>query len=132
MKQLHFQPIQGKGIEIIQTITQIEEVVSLDQDMWRIICVVVEELVLNIVSYSGSDYIDVEIQYEKDCFTMRFRDGGAPFNPLKSEQPDVTLPIEQRQVGGLGIFMVIYMMDTVEYEYVNGENVLTTTLHHKK
>ena len=132
MKQLHFQPIQGKGIEIIQTITQIEEVVSLDQDMWRIICVVVEELVLNIVSYSGSDYIDFEIQGEEDGYTMRFRDGGVPFNPLEREMPNVTLPMEQRQIGGLGIFMVIHLMDTVEYAYVNGENVLTTTLRHKK
>ena len=132
MKHLHFHPIQGKSNEIIQTIIQTEEVVSLDKKMWRTICVVMEELVLNIVNYSGSDYIDVEIQYEKDCFTMRLRDRGVPFNPLEREMPDVTLPIEQRQIGGLGIFMVIHMMDTVEYEYVNGENVLTTKLYHKK
>lgn len=128
MEHLYFQPIQGKSNEIIQT----EEVVSLDKNMWRTICVVIEELVLNIVNYSGSDYIDVEILYENGCFTMRLRDRGVPFNPLEREMPDVTLPIEQRQIGGLGIFMVIHMMDTVEYEYVNGENVLTTTLHHKK
>lgn len=132
MKQLHFQPIEGKSIEIIETIAQTEELASLDPDMWRAIRVVIEELVLNIVSYSGSDYIDFEIQGEEDGYTMRFRDGGVPFNPLEREMPNVTLPMEQRQIGGLGIFMVIHMMDTVEYAYVNGENVLTTTLRHKK
>ena len=76
MKQLHFQPIEGKSIEIIETIAQTEELASLDPDMWRAIRVVIEELVLNIVSYSGSDYIDFEIQGEEDGYTMRFRDGG--------------------------------------------------------
>ena len=132
MKQLHFQPIEGKSIEIIETIAQTEELASLDPDMWRAIRVVIEELVLNIVSYSGSDYIDFEILGEEDGYTMRFRDGGVPFNPLEREMPNVTLPMEQRQIGGLGIFMVIHLMDTVEYAYVNGENVLTTTLRHKK
>ena len=100
MKQLHFQPIEGKSIEIIETIAQTEELASLDPDMWRAIRVVIEELVMNIVSYSGSDYIDFEIQGEEDGYTMRFRDGGVPFNPLEREMPNVTLPMEQRQIGG--------------------------------
>ena len=49
---------------------------------------VVEELVVNIVDYSGSNYMDVEISCEKDRFTMCYRDGGVPFNPLENEPPD--------------------------------------------
>ena len=123
MTQLHFQPIQGKTLGIIDAIMRTEEVVSLNDNMWRIIRMVVEELVVNIVDYSGSNYMDVEISCEKDRFTMCYRDGGVPFNPLKNEPPDFSLPIAQRQVGGLGIYLALTSMDTAEYEFVNGENV---------
>lgn len=132
MTQLHFQPIQGKTLGIIDAIMRTEEVVSLNDNMWRIIRMVVEELVVNIVDYSGSNYMDVEISCEKDRFTMCYRDGGVPFNPLKNEPPDFSLPIAQRQVGGLGIFLALTSMDTAEYEFANGENVFTTSLFYKK
>lgn len=132
MTQLHFQPIQGKTLGIIDTIIRTEEVVSLNDNMWRIIRMVVEELVVNIVDYSGSNYMNVEISCEKDRFTMCYRDGGVPFNPLKNEPPDFSLPIAQRQMGGLGIYLALTSMDTAEYEFVNGENVFTTSLFYKK
>ena len=131
MTQLHFEPIQGKTLGIIDTIIRTEEVVSLNDNMWRIIRMVVEELVVNIVDYSGSNYMNVEISCEKDHFTMCYRDGGKPFNPLENEPPDFSLPIAQRQVGGLGIFLALTSMDTAEYEFVNGENVFTTSLFYK-
>ena len=108
MTQLHFQPIQGKTLGIIDAIMRTEEVVSLNDNMWRIIRMVVEELVVNIVDYSGSNYMDVEISCEKDRFTA------------------------QRQMGGLGIYLALTSMDTAEYEFVNGENVFTTSLFYKK
>ena len=132
MTQLHFQPIQGKTLGIIDAIMRTEEVVSLNDNMWRIIRMVVEELVVNIVDYSGSNYMDVEISCEKDRFTMCYRDGGVLFNPLKNEPPDFSLPIAQRQMGGLGIYLALTSMDTAEYEFVNGENVFTTSLFYKK
>ena len=132
MTQLHFQPIQGKTLGIIDAIMRTEEVVSLNDNMWRIIRMVVEELVVNIVDYSGSNYINVEISCEKDRFTMRYRDGGVPFNPLKKEPPNFSIPIGQRQMGGLGIYLALTSMDTAEYEFVNGENVFTTSLFYKK
>ena len=132
MTQLHFQPIQGKTLGIIDAIMRTEEVVSLNDNMWRIIRMVVEELVVNIVDYSGSNYMDVEISCEKDRFTMCYRDGGVPFNPLKNEPPDFSLPIAQRQMGGLGIYLALTSMDIAEYEFVNGENVFTTSLFYKK
>lgn len=132
MTQLHFQPIQGKTLGIIDAIMRTEEVVSLNDNMWRIIRMVVEELVVNIVDYSGSNYMDVEISCEKDRFTMCYRDGGVPFNPLEKEPPNFSIPIGQRQVGGLGIYLALTSMDTAEYEFVNGENVFTTSLFYKK
>ena len=52
-------------------------------------------------------------------------DNGKPFDPLKREDPDVSIPAEERGIGGLGIFMTKNIMDDVRYEYVDGKNILT-------
>lgn len=124
MTRLHFQPIQGKGLDILDTILKHEEVASVD-GLWRKLGVVIEEIVLNIVDYSNSDYLDVEIMRDDKNITLRFHDGGKPFNPLEKEEPDFTLPLEDREIGGLGIFMVIKYMDSVTYQHSGGENILT-------
>ena len=124
MTRLHFQPIQGKSLDIMDAILQTEEAASV-ANAWRMLSVVVEELVVNIVDYSNSDYLDVEIIRDKKCIILRFRDGGVPFNPLKKKAPDFSLPIEDRKIGGIGIFLVVQSMDSVAYEYTGGENILT-------
>ena len=124
MTRLHFQPIQGEAPSIIRAILQTEEVASLG-DMRDDIRLVAEELVVNIADYSGSDYLDVEIERSLEQITLRFRDGGVPFNLLEKEPPDITQPWEQRRIGGLGIFMVMKKMDRVEYARTDGQNILT-------
>jgi anti-sigma regulatory factor (Ser/Thr protein kinase) len=57
--------------------------------------------------------------------SITLTDSGIPIDPLKKEDPDVTLTAEQRKIGGLGIFMVKKSMDAVEYEYIDGTNNLT-------
>lgn len=131
MTRLHFQPIQGKSLDILATILKNEEVASAD-DVWRKLSVVVEELVLNIVDYANSDYLDVEIIRDEKSITLRFHDGGIPFNPLEKEEPDFTIPLEDRKIGGLGIFMVTKYMDTVTYERTGEENILTVRKNVKK
>ena len=54
-------------------------------------------------------------------------DKGTPFDPLKRPDPDITLPVEEKEIGGLGIFITKKTMDTVSYAYKNGENILTMT-----
>lgn len=54
-----------------------------------------------------------------------FADQGRPYNPLEREDPDVTLDAEQRQIGGLGIFMAKKLMDDIQYEFRDGQNILT-------
>lgn len=130
MTRLHFTSIRGKAIGIIDVILHSEEVASAD-DMLRSIHLVVEEIVVNIVNYSHSDYLDVEIMRDEDSVTMCFRDGGVPFNLLEAKTPDISLPMRQRKIGGLGIFMVKKEVDTIDYEYTNGENVITVTLRSK-
>ena len=131
MTRLHFQPIQGRSLDILDAIIKNEEVTSAD-DVWGKLSVVVEELVLNIVDYANSDYLDVEIIRDEKSITLRFHDGGIPFNPLEKEEPDFTIPLEDRKIGGLGIFMVIKYMDTVTYERTGEENILTVRKNVKK
>ena len=124
MTRLHFQPIQGKTPDIINTILQAEEMASVG-DAWNELNVVVEELVVNVVNYSHSDYLDVEIIRDEKSIVLRFHDSGVLFNPLKKDPPDFSIPFEEREIGGLGIFMVKEYMDEVGYEHAGGENILT-------
>lgn len=53
-----------------------------------------------------------------------FIDQGIPYNPLENKDPDITLNLEEREIGGLGIYMVKKIMDEVSYEYMDGQNIL--------
>ena len=126
--RLHFHPIRGKAMAIIAAILQTEEVASVGK-AFGVIRLAAEELVVNIVDYAypegGDDYLDVEIERDEERITLCFRDGGVPFNPLDQPPPDISQPLEQRPIGGLGFFIVTKKMDSVTYEYTGGENVLT-------
>ena len=129
MTRLHFQPILGKNVEIINAMLHHKELASVDEVLYRKLNVVVDELVTNIVNYAypngENDYLDVEIMHDKELLTIRFRDGGVPFNPLEKAPSDITLPMDQRPIGGLGILLVVQKVDTIAYEYIDSENVLT-------
>lgn len=128
MNRLHFHPIRGKALDIIDAILHTEEVASLGE-AYGDIRLVTEELVMNIVDYAypdgDNDFLDVEIERDEKHITLRFCDGGMPFNPLEQPSPDISLPMEQRRIGGLGLLIVIKKMDSVTYEYTDGKNVLT-------
>ena len=128
MTQLHFQPILGKSFDIIKAILHTTEVASVG-DVYGAVRLVIEELVQNIVDYAypeeDNGYIDVEIKRDEASITLVFHDAGVPFNPLEKEPPDISLPLYERKIGGLGILMAFGKMDSVGYEYVNGENVVT-------
>ena len=129
MTRLHFQPIQGKNVDIINAILHHKELALVDEALYRKLYVVVDELVTNIVNYAypdgENDYLDVEIMHGEKLVTIRFHDGGIPFNPLEKDPPDTTLPMGLRPIGGLGILLVIQKVDTIAYEYIDSENVLT-------
>lgn len=93
--------------------------------------VAVEELFVNIANYAYPDCTEGQacIQLEKveEPKTVRITliDSGIPYNPLARPDPNVTLSAEERQIGGLGIFMVKQSMDALNYEYKDGQNCLT-------
>lgn len=91
--------------------------------------VAVEELYVNIASYAydspgGSATIRVEVLQDPQAVSITFIDHGIPYDPLKKPDPDVTLSAEERQIGGLGIYMVKKSMDGIYYEYKDGQNIL--------
>lgn len=92
--------------------------------------VAVEEIYVNIASYAyrpkdGDATIRCTVEGEPLQVTVQFLDGGRPYNPLNKQDPDITLAAEVREIGGLGIFMVKKSMDSIEYEYADGKNILT-------
>ena len=67
----------------------------------------------------------VAISGDPSAAVITFTDSGTPYDPLSKTDPDVTVSAEERDVGGLGIFMTIKLMDDVVYKYQDGKNVLT-------
>lgn len=98
------------------------------EDTFRWILLAVEEIFVNVANYAypnGEGEVEIEgiVQVSKISFT--FIDRGVPFNPLEKEKPDLTLGVQERNVGGLGIHLVKQCMDQISYEYKDGKNRLT-------
>lgn len=94
------------------------------------ITVALEEIFINIAHYAyphRSGEVTLAIDYDSESRTMTFQmtDNGIPFDPLSKPDPDITLPAEERQIGGLGIYMMRRTMDEVRYRYEDGQNRLT-------
>ena len=90
----------------------------------------VEELYLNISTYSydteiGTATVRIEVEEDPIRVVLTFVDQGIPFDPLAKPDPTFEEAIEDRPIGGLGIFMVKNSMDEVHYEYRDGQNILT-------
>ena len=87
--------------------------------------VAVDEIFSNIARYSGATAATLGCSLADGRMTLRFSDNGRPYDPTGKPDPDTTLSAEERDIGGLGIFMVKKIMDEVTYEYVDGLNILT-------
>ena len=92
--------------------------------------VAVEELFVNIAHYAyspevGNATIGVKVQDDGNYVTISFKDSGTPYDPLAKPDPDTTLSVEDRPIGGLGIYMVKKSMDDIKYEFKDGQNILT-------
>ena len=94
------------------------------------VCVAMEEVFVNVAHYAypdgeGDMSLQVGLDDQSRAITLCMRDRGIPFDPLKKPDPDITLSAEEREIGGLGIFIAKKTMDSLSYSYENGENVLT-------
>ena len=120
-------------VENISTVTAF-----VDEELEKIDCpmkaqmqidIAIDEVFSNIAHQAyhpsvGSATVKIEVIEEPMSVVITFIDGGTPYNPLEKEDPDITLSAEEREIGGLGIFMVKKSMDNIDYEYKDGQNIL--------
>jgi len=91
-----------------------------------------EEVFMNIVSYAygpegGDMLISCSLSNDDQTLTVKFTDKGVQFNPLEIGEPNLDAPLEERDIGGLGIFLTTMHMDNVTYSFENDTNNLTMT-----
>lgn len=128
-----FNPIVDKSAEIINFIMSSPDMPSDDSLLFKI-HLSVEEAVENVVDYAyegGMGWLEAGTELDTSGLTLTIliKDAGVPFNPLEKEDPDITASVEERKIGGLGIFLCKQMMDEVSYRYENGCNILTMKKH---
>ncbi len=120
-------------IENISTVTDFvnEQLEALDCPMkaQMQIDIAIDELFGNIVHYAyspdiGDASVRVEVVEDPLAVVITFIDKGVPYDPLAKADPNTTLSAEEREIGGLGIFMVKKSMDDITYEYKDGQNIL--------
>ena len=121
-------------IENIEAVTDFvnEQLEALDCPMkaQMQIDIAIDELFGNIAHYAynpevGNATVRVEVTEDPIAVVVTFIDKGVPYDPLAKTDPDTTLSAEEREIGGLGIFMVKKTMDEITYEYKDGQNILT-------
>lgn len=127
--QKRFDPIMDKCGEIIEYLMSSPDMPKDDSLQFKI-RLSIEEAVENVVRYAyedGCGWLEVgtELDDHDLMLTVILKDAGVPFNPLQMDEPDLTLSAEERKIGGLGIFLCKQMMDSVEYNYSDGCNILT-------
>ena len=86
---------------------------------------IVEEAIANIVNYSGATRMSLSALHENGCLYITVTDDGTPFDPTQYPPPNLTVPAEERQVGGLGIHYMNTMSDGLVYRREDGMNILT-------
>ena len=124
-----------KKVNLVPTLDKLPEAVAFFEDAlsgadvpMKVIArvnVAVDEIFSNIARYSGATSVTLGCALADGRVTLRFSDNGRPYDPTGKPDPDTTLSAEERDIGGLGIFMVKKTMDDVSYEYTDGLNILT-------
>ena len=120
-------------VENIEVVTDFvnEQLEALDCPMkaQTQIDIAIDELFGNIAHYAynpeiGKATVRVEVIEDPLAVVITFIDNGVPYDPLTKADPDTTLSVEERDIGGLGIYMVKKSMDEITYEYKDGQNIL--------
>ncbi len=120
----------------IEELTILSEKIDKMAEEWELphalamnINLVVEEAVTNIIFYAfndnGKHQISISVSLKESLLQIKITDNGIPFNPLLQRQPDINLPVEERPVGGLGIFLISQIMDEMKYTRQKKQNILT-------
>lgn len=113
---------------IINLVDEFSGAYSLAPDLSHKIVLCLEELFSNIVFYGHEDgeehLIELDLSRDEQKIIIEIADDGTPFDPLSAREPDLNVPLEDREIGGLGIFLVKSIMDSIEYRRADGKNIL--------
>jgi serine/threonine-protein kinase RsbW len=101
---------------------------NLSEDILTKVQTSLDDIIMNIMTHGQAESTVVEVTLIPGWLRITVRDNGSPFDPLSLPTPDVTLPLEEREPGGLGVHLVRNVMDEVEYGYRDGYNVLKMSL----
>ena len=105
------------------------EAVGFDATLTMQMNLAIEEAVVNVINYAypagTHGVINIKAQANDERLKFTIIDSGTPFDPSLKEDTDITLSADQRPIGGLGIHLVRQLMDTINYEYTDGQNVLS-------
>ena len=129
MKELKVDALTDNLDDVIQFVEEQLDETGCSQEKKMQLRLAIEEVFVNIASYAygdgkGEARIVTDIDPEGTILKITFIDSGIPFDPLQKGDPDTTLAIEKRPIGGLGIFLVKKLMDDVDYRYSDGHNEL--------
>lgn len=129
MKELHIDATVENIEKVTEFVNEQLEANGCSPKAKMQIDIAIDELFGNIAHYAydhegGKATVCVEVVEDPLAVVITFIDNGVVYDPLAREDPDVTLSAKERQIGGLGIYMVKKSMDDISYEYKDGQNIL--------
>ena len=126
--------LQNKIAEVARLVDAVESFgthAGLSPDLTYRLTLSLDEIVSNVIRHGYSDtndhVVEVRLSIHDGVVTSVIEDDGHPYDPRESPEPDLSMPVEQRGPGGLGIFLVRQMMDSIDYARRDGRNILTVT-----
>ncbi len=128
MKKIEVQALTSVLPDVLAFVDEQLEAADCPMKVQMQIDIAVEEIFVNIANYAYAPEVgtaEICMDVADNTAVITFKDSGTPYDPLAKADPDVTLSAEERQIGGLGIFMVKKTMDGMEYNYIDGHNILT-------
>ena len=115
--------------QLNEFIDTVAEEIGLDMSLTMSLNLAIEEAVVNVMEYAYPEgeqgNVDIEVIADDKWLTFIISDNGIPFDPTTQKDADTTLSAEDRPIGGLGIFLVRQLMDSINYQRENGKNILT-------
>lgn len=120
--------VKPSGEAVAEVTEFVESILSENDIPFKTIAqvnVAIDEIFSNIALYSGASSATVTCILNSDNIEIEFSDNGKPYDPTKSKDPDTSLSADEREIGGLGIFMVRKTMDDISYVYRDNKNILT-------
>ena len=114
-------------------IKSVTEKIGIEKSLARQLRLAVEEAVVNVIEHAypvdTEGDITIQVMYDSNTIRILITDYGVAFDPTAKEKPDTSLSVEDRQIGGLGLLLIRELMDSINYERIDGKNVLTLVKH---